>query len=174
MGKYAIVFGSDMFVGTNGILTVEIEGKMIEFFKIREIHRVRSIGSYLSVDCDIKDNENHREVKLAKSRPVVTSDTITVHYDHRLTHVTREDGSTVIKIEQIESDDPSLPKNGPVYNALHHETFDAVIRITGDFFAGPFHLKADEKILHIGGISLSGNLMVGTGGLRLTSMGFAM
>jgi len=174
MEKYAIVLGSDMYIGTNGILTVEINGKMVEFFKIREIFRVRSAGSYLSIDCDIKDNDDRREVKLAKSIPVVTSEEISVHYDHKLTHVTRKDGSTVIKIEQIESNDPSLPKNGPVYNALQKESFDAIIRITGDFNAGPYHLIVDEKELQVGGIISSGNLKIGGGGLLLTSMGFAM
>ena len=174
MEKYAIVFGSDTYIGTNGILTVEVNGKMLEFFKVREIFRVRSTGSYLSIDCDIKDNENRREVKLAKSIPVVASDEISVHYDHKLTHVTRRDGSTVIKIEQIESEDPSLPRSGPVYKALQSESFDAIIRITGDFYAGQYHLKVTTETLQVGGLTLSGNLKVGTGGLILTPMGFAM
>ena len=174
MGRYAIVFGSDMYIGTNGILTVEIDGKMVEFFKVREIFRVRSAGSYLTIDCDIKDNENRREVKLAKSRPVVTSEYIKVHCDHKVTHVKRDDDTTVLKIEQIESNDPSLPQSGPVYNALKKEYFDAILRITGDFYAGPFRLRVDERALKVGGITSSGNLMIRTGGLKLTATGFAM
>lgn len=174
MEKYAIVLGSDMYIGTNGILTVEIGGKMIEFFKVREIYRVRSAGSYLAIDCDIKDNENNREVKLDKSKPVVTSEKIKVHYDHKVTHVKRVDDTTVIKIEQIESSDPSLPQSGPVSDALKRESFDAIIRITGDFYAGPFRLKVDEKALKVGGVISTGNLMIRTGGLRLTAMEFTM
>lgn len=174
MEKYAIVFGSDMYIGTNGILTVEIKGKLVEFFRIRELFRVRSPGSYLAVDCDIKDQDNVREIKLSKSRPVVKPENITVHYDHKVTHLTRNDESTVLKIEQIEKDDSTLPQSGPVGEALHKENFDAIIRITGDFFAGPFRLKVDNEALTVGGITSRGNLMIRTGGLRLTSMGFSM
>ncbi len=163
-----------MYIGTNGILTVEIGGKMVEFFKIRKFFRVRSAGSYLAIDCDIKDNENKREIKLVKSKPVVTSENIKVHYDHKVTHVKRDDDTTVIKIEQIESNDPSLPQSGLVSDTLKRGSFDAILRITGDFYAGPFRLKVDEKALKVGGITSSGNLMIGTGGLRLTAMGFVM
>jgi hypothetical protein len=174
MEKYAIVFGSDMYIGTNGILTVQIDGKLVEFFRIREIFRERSSGSYLTVDCDIKDKDNVREVKLAKSRPVVQSDIITVHYDHKETHVKRDDGSTVIRIDQIEKDDPTLPQTGPVHDALFKESFDAIIRITGEFYAGQHKLIVDNETLKVGGITIWGNLKIGTGGLHLTDMGFSM
>lgn len=174
MEKYAVVFGSDMYIGTNGILTVEINGKLVEFFRIREIFRERSSGSYLTIDCDIKDKDNKREIKLAKSKPVVQTEGISVHYDHKMTHVKREDGSTVIKIEQLEKNDATLPQTGPVSQALNRETFDAIIRITGDFYAGTHHLKVNEKTLSVGGITTSGNLLVKTGGLLLSSTGFSM
>ena len=174
MEKYAIVFGSDMYIGTDGILTVEVDGKQSEFFRIREIFRVRSSGSYLTVDCDIKDKDNVREIKLAKSRPVVQSDKITVKYDHKVTDVKRDDGSTVIRIEQIEKEDPTLPQTGPVHDALNKESFDAIIRITGEFYAGPYRLKVDNENLHIGGNTIGGNLSIGTGGLLLTPSGFRL
>lgn len=174
MKKYAIVFGSDMYIGTNGILTVEVDGKQVEFFRIREIFRERSSGSYLTVDCDIKDKDNVREIKLAKSKPVVQSDTVIVHYDPKVTDVKRDDGSTVIRIEQIEKNNPTLPQRGPVSDALNKASFDAIIRITGDFYAGPFRLYVDNRALKVGGITSIGNLMIGTGGIHLTSMGFSM
>ncbi len=60
----------NMFFGSNGVLNVEINSKVVEFFKIREIYKVRSEGSFLAVDCDIKDRDNIREIKLFKSKPV--------------------------------------------------------------------------------------------------------
>jgi hypothetical protein len=174
MEKYAIIFGSDMYIGTNGILTVEIKGKLVEFFRIREIFRVRSTGSYLTVDCDIKDKDNVREIKLSKSRPIVKPENIKVHYDHKVTHVTRDDESTVLKIEQIEKEDSTLPQSGPVSEALDKETFDAIIRITGDFYAGPYKLEVDNKTLKVGGIEIYGNLKIGGGGIMLSSRGFGM
>ena len=82
--KYAIMLGSNMFIGTNGVFTVEINGKLKEFFKVREIFRERSEGSYLTVDCDIKDSENKREVKLFKSRPVVVDKKIQIESDKKI------------------------------------------------------------------------------------------
>jgi hypothetical protein len=48
MEKYAIVFGSDMYIGTNEILTVEIQNRLIDFFRIRKIFRERSFGLCLT------------------------------------------------------------------------------------------------------------------------------
>jgi hypothetical protein len=174
MEKYAIIFGSNMFVGTNGILTVEINGELKEFFRIREIFSEPSKGSHLTVDCDIKDTDNTRQIKLHKSRPVVKDDKIIVEYNQKLTHIKREDNSTVIKIEQIENNDLTLPQEGPVFEFLRKEKLDVIIRITGNFYAGPFKLMVDNQYLRVGGITLGGNLSVRTGGLMLTSMGFSM
>jgi len=57
---------------------------------------------------------------------------------------------------------------------LRQGNLEAIIRITGDFYAGPFKLKVDSQSLQVGGITFGGNLMVGTGGLKLTSMGFSI
>jgi len=159
MEKIAIVLGSRLFVGTNGILTVEIGNKMVEFFRIREFFRVLSTGSYLTVDCDIKDKDNQREIKLFKNNPVVNP--------HKL------DGSTVIKIEQIESNDSSLPQSGSVYERLRKGRFDPIIRITGDFYAGPFKLVINNEFLNVGGAKIIGGVSEKTGGLILTSTGFS-
>lgn len=168
------MIGSNMFIGTNGILITEIDGKFKEFFKVREIFRIRSQGSYLAVDCDIKDIDEKREVKLFKSKPVVANKNVEVEGDKQYIKATRPDGSTIIKVEQIDTNDPSLPDSGPVKNALDRNPVDAILRITGDFYAGNFHLFADNSMLKIGGIMVIGNLKIGTGGMRLTSEGFEM
>lgn len=173
MEKIAIVLGSNMFVGTNGILTVEIDKKEVNFFKIRKIFRIRSFGFYLTVDCDIKDKDNKREIKLAKSKPVANPDKKTVFCNRKLTEVTRVDGSTVVKIEEIKSDDSNLPQEGPVYDRLRREVISPIIRITGDFYAGPFKLVVDNESLKVGGVTMKGNLSENTAGLRLTSMGIS-
>ncbi len=56
--SYAVMVGSYVFIGTNGILNVEISGKSKKNFCIREIHRVRYEGAYLAVGSDIKDADN--------------------------------------------------------------------------------------------------------------------
>lgn len=172
MEKVAIILGSNMFIG-DPVLIVEINGKMVDFFKVRERFRVLSTGSYLTVDCDIKDKDNKREVKLEKSKLVAGQETIKVIYDHKLTQVKREDGSTIIKIEHIESNDPTLPKEGPVAKKLKMETFDSIIRITGDFYAGSNKLYIDNDSLKVNTSTFRGNLKEGKGGLLLTSSGFA-
>ncbi|MFI0431029.1 hypothetical protein [Mariniflexile sp. HMF6888] len=172
--KYAIMLGSNMFIGTNGIFTVEINGKLKEFFKIREIFRERSEGSYLVVDCDIKDSENKREVKLFKSKPVVADENIQIESDKKILLAKRSDGSPIIKIEQIENDNPTLPKSGPISEELKTNQVDAILRITGNFYAGDFKVDIDDVNMKIDGIMLGGNLSVGTGGMQITPMGFSM
>ena len=173
MEKIAVLLGSNLFVGTNGVLTVEIDKKKVNFFKIRKIFRILSFGYYLTVDCDIKDKDNNREIKLAKSRPVANPDKKMVFCTRKVTEVKRADGSTVVKIEEIRSDNPSLPQDGPVSERLKREKIDPLIRITGDFYAGPYKLFIDNKSVQVNGVTMEGNLSESTGGLRLTSKGLS-
>lgn len=167
---YAILVGSDAFVGTSGILTYSDGTNSKEFFKVREINRARSEGSYIVIDCDIKDGNDEREVKLFKSRPVVESEAIKVDYRPGCTEVHRDNGELVIKIEEVNPQDPSLPPN--LSNYLGQ--VEGILRITGDFHVGPHRVVATTTHTQIGGITLSGNLSVGTGGMHLSPMGFGM
>ena len=142
--KYAIMLGSNVFIGTNGVFTVEINGKLKEFFKVREIFRERSEGSYLTIDCDIKDSDNKREVKLFKSHPVVADENIQIEIDKKILIAKRLDGSLIIKFEQIENDNPTLPKSGPIPERLKTNPVDAILRITGNFYAGDFKVNIDH------------------------------
>jgi hypothetical protein len=171
MEKIAIFLGNNMFIGD--VLKVLIDGKIVDFFRVREIFRVLSSGSYLTIDCDIKDKDNKREIKLFKSKPVAKPETVKVVYDHKLTHVTREDGTTIIKIEQIESNDPTLPKEGIVSDKLKSEKFDSILRITGDFYAGPFKVFIDNNSLITNGVNIWNNVKESKGGLLLTPGGFS-
>jgi len=172
--KYAIMIGSNMFIGTNGVLSVDSNGKSKEFFRVREINRARSEGSYLAVDCDIKDDENNREIKLFKNNPVVADENVSVSQDKKRMTAKRADGTLIIKVEQLEVTDESLPKTGPVRELLDKNPVDAILRITGNFHAGGHKLMADNSKLMIDTNTLMGNLSVGIGGLKLTAGGFAM
>ncbi len=187
--NYLVMLGSDMFYGTNGVLTVENNGKFSEFLRIREFHRNRSNGSFLTVDCDIKDKDNEREVKLFKNRPVAQDDNVNVSVSHTETIVKREDGSLIIRIDQIELHDTPLSEFEPLKHTLsgfpaatreHLEkqlkeiTIDAVIKITGEFYAGRFHLNIKDEFSIIQGTKLSGNFSFGTGGIKLSNSGFML
>ena len=173
---YAVLFGSNLYVGTTGVLTVTDEDpstgqdKSKEFFRIREIDRKRSLGSYLVVDCDIKDPDGNREVKLFKSKPVAGSAEVEVLNLDKAVEVRRADGNLVIKVEELDRDDLNVPDSGPVARALEPalEKVEAILRITGDFQAGPHRVKASTTQLQIGGLISSGNLMIGGGGLHLS------
>ena len=169
---FGIVIGSDLFVGTSGILTVETHTGPKEFFRVREIDRARARGSYIVVDCDVKDGKDQREVKLFKSRPVVEGADVLVQYEPGYTQATRKDGSLVIRVEELPPTDPSLPQYPPVSAAL--AGVDGILRITGDFYAGSHHLIVTTTQAQIGGLTFVGNVSIGTGGIRLTNSGFAM
>ncbi len=185
--NYLVMLGSDMFYGTNGIITVQVGNRLVEFLRIREIFKVRSTGSYLAVDCDIKDSDNIGEVKLVKSKPVVQSDDITSSFDIQETVVKRKDGSIIIKVEQLDLNNIPLPGYEPVKKALslfpndafgfimedlNSISIDAVIKITGDFYAGQYHLIIRDDNSTIDGYKTGGNLLIGTQGMELTNRGF--
>jgi len=163
--------------------------KFIEFFKIREISRILSEGSYLAVDCDIKDKDNVREVKLFKSKPVTQNENVIVSCSMKETKVIRKDGSLIVKIEQLELDSNDLSEFGPlkktlagfppnmkndIIKDLKAIKIDTVIQITGDFFAGQNHLILGEDFSQIGGVKTGGNIIMGTGGIRLSNNSFSM
>jgi hypothetical protein len=129
----AVMLGSNMYVGQDGIMKYKKNQKFVDFFRVREIYRQRREGSYLAVDVDIKDNEGKREVKLAKNKVVAGDKDIKIESSKTETIVRRPDNSIIIKVEQIDPSDESLPKNGPVKMALDSNLIEAIIRITGDF-----------------------------------------
>lgn len=170
--NYAIMLGSNMFIGTTGVLTVADEGKMKEFFRIREEDCARSVGSKLTIDCDIRDSSGTREIKLHKCRPVAVGEGISVDCNQERTIVTREDGTVVISVETLSPDDASLPTDGPVPTYLN--SVSRILRITGDFQAGPFRLQITPEVLRIGGAILKGNVSSCNGvGLQLSGGGFS-
>ena len=174
---YAVMLGSDLYVGTTGVLTVTDKNPSTgkdqtkEFFRIREIDRKRSQGSYLVVDCDIKDPSGNREIKLFKSRPVAGSPEVKVLNPGKAVEVRRTDGSLVIRAEELDRDALNISVSELVANAL--EKVEAILRITGDFQAGPYRVRADETQLKVGGITFSGNVKIGGGGLHLSKNGIA-
>lgn len=187
--NYLVMIGSDMCYGTSGVLQVQVGDKFVDFFRIREIYRARSEGSYLAVDCDIKDQDNVREIKLFKSKPVSKDENVIVTANNKQTIVTRQDGSTIVNIEQLELDSNKLLEFEPLkktlagfpphmieykYKSLEAITIDAVIQITGNFFAGQFQISLGKDFSKIGGVQTGGNLMMGTGGIRLSNNGFSM
>ena len=169
---FGIVLGSDLRVGYSGILTVETDTGLKEFFRVREIDRARALGSYIVVDCDVKDGKDRREVKLFKSKPVLAGPGVSVQCEPGYTQATRKDGSLIIRVEELPPTDPSLPQGPPVSAAL--ASVDGILRITGDFYAGSHHVIATTTHTQIGGFILVGNVSIGTGGLRLTNNGFAL
>ena len=169
--KYAVMLGSDLYIGTTGILTVTDKGKKKEFFRIREINKARSIGSYLAVDCDIKTADGIREVKLFKSKLVASVPNIKVSQLDKLIEVCRDDGSIIIKVEQIDPAEVSLPPGSPGATIL--KSMDAILRITGNFYAGSHHLIITKNQLQVGGLTMVGTLKIGGGGLSLSENGFS-
>jgi hypothetical protein len=168
MENVAVILGNNLFIGTP-VLRVEINNKLVEFLKVREIFRERSEGSYLTIDCDIKDKDNKREIKLEKSRPVARPDTVDVIFDHTLTHVTREDGSTIIKIEQIPSTNRAIAKEERIASLLKEKNMNSVIRITGHFYAGGNEVLITNDMMRANGVTWSGCRSWASGGLRLYS-----
>ena len=178
--NYGVLLGSNMMLGASGVLTVvEDDGKAKDFFRLREIDRARSEGAYIVVDCDIKDVDNNREIKLAKSKPVATSKEISVECTKVATTVVREDGSLVIKVELLSPDDESIPTLGPPkmreqINKMINE-LDAVIRITGSFYAGSKLLVMDNDQMKIDQSTLACNIKSGpgAGGISISSQGIS-
>jgi hypothetical protein len=158
----AVMLGSNMYIGQDGILKYNRNNRLVDFFKIRDIYRQRSEGSYLAVDVDIKDNEGKREVKLAKSKVVASDKDIFVDCSKTETIVRRPDNSIIIKVEQIDPSDETLPKEGPVRMAIDSKLIQAIIRITGDFRVDSTQVFISNDELRVdGGGTLKGNLKTG-------------
>lgn len=172
------MLGPNAFIGTTGVLTTIINDKTVEFFRIREIFRVRSEGSYLAVDCDIKDHSGKRLVKLAKNNPAVVSDEVKVTVDKMRTEAFDEAGNLIIRVLQekyegpVKGYEPIAGKAKYLPEELQEKTLDAVISITGNFSIGDYLVEITDEFLSINDNQISGSMASGTGGLLLTANGF--
>ena len=174
----AMIFGADLFLHVNGVLKVEDNGILKEFFKFHEVDRARSLGSYLVVDCDIKDSEGTREVKLKKSRLVGGGTGLQVQSPGKDIEIQRDDGSTIIKLEELDPETALKPfeyaRKIPKFADLMDQV-ELVLRLTGDFHAGAHHVVATGTSVHIGNAVLAGNLFAGSGGgITLSASGFSL
>jgi len=166
---FAILLGDNLFIGTNGVIrTIEPSGPF-EFFRLREIDRPRFGGSYIGVDCDIKDAEGAREVKLAKSRPIrqILPPGIEAKCEPGFTEVVRSDGAVIIKIEELAVGHPAL--TGRLQSAVG---LVGIVQITGDFRAGPFRIQASPEGVILDGpgvvnFRISRNTNIGGGAITV-------
>ncbi|WP_099368078.1 hypothetical protein [Sphingobacterium sp. 1.A.4] len=163
--KIAVTFGSNKFIGTDGVISYVKDGKLIEFFRIRELFRERSDGSYLVVDCDIKDADGERVIKLAKSKPVASSGDIQVEFDKKHTTVTQQDGSLILKVEQLTLEESKILNVYWIKDYVESNGIEAVINITGIFqIEGNIIYATDERLI-LNEAIIAGNTCAGTNGL---------
>lgn len=183
--NYGIVLGSNLLLDTQGVLNVLENGRQREFFRVRELQRVRSEGSYLVVDCDIKDGSGTREVKLFKSKPVAHNPTIVVETLSKGIRICRDDGTTIIQVEEITAS--GLPET--LAQGIAHwrqvaqrdeacqkliaqiDAVEAFLEITGSFRAGSVDIQAYRDRLSIGGARLVGNIQKAGRGISLQGGG---
>jgi len=156
----AIMLGSNMYIGTDGLIKYVKGNKLVDFFKVRELYHSRDFNSYLAIDVDIKDNEGKREIKLSKNKPVASSlKNLEIESDKKYTKVSKEDGTLIICIEQIELNDKTLPTSGPVRMAIESGYIDSIVRITGNFSVNGVNINiSNEELSTNNGSRLSGNL----------------
>ncbi len=177
-----------MFYESNGVLSNITEKGKVNFFKIREIHKERSMGSYLAIDCDIKDLSSKRIIKLAKNNPVVACEGLDITCNKNVTEVKGQEEELIIKVEQLDltSDEliefPPLKKmieNHPFGNELQKNLLDkkisAAIKITGHFYVDSAEIQIDDEQIIINKSSkLIDIFMSGANGIVLNSGGFSM
>lgn len=185
--NYLIMLGSNMFYGSNGVISYVNDGRLVNFFKVREIYKERSTGSYLAIDCDIRDAENKRIIKLAKNNPVTSSGGLKIHCDKQLTSVKGLSGELIIKIEQLDLVSNSLidfepfkkvflnrPHAGRIKSHLEQIYISAALRITGHFNVGPHELLIEDDYLTVDNAGkLMGNFKSAEHGIILQQGGFS-
>jgi hypothetical protein len=179
MTSYAVLLGSDKIVGTNGVLSVEQDGKMLEFFRVREVFSPDRPGSGLSIDADLKDTDGTSGIKLSNNNPVVMGMGLRAESTDTQVLVTREDGTVIFRAEQVEPDLSFRPAAGPLKDFFEQNPVGAVIRITGRFYAGSHLIKADARttptVDQVGDSRFEGlNAPAAGRGLRLTPFGFSL
>lgn len=146
---------------------------MLEFFRVRSLFRPQQTGSGLSFDLDVKDTDAERAVKLTDGNPVVMGIGVKVDRQPGHTLVTRADGSLIVKVEQLEPDASFRPVSGPLQAFFAQHPVEAVIRITGEFYAGKHRIRAVAGAAPAGGMLREAIPAAPSDGLRLTPFGFS-
>lgn len=188
---YAILLSSNVFIGTDGVLSVQVPpAPPKEFFKIQGVENHRQLSSRLVVDCDIRDETGAREVGLRKSR-IVSKELLAEGYkfnsDRTHVEVLRPDGSVVIRIEQLSTESvlallekrfnerPTLFDSPEQLRGVLQRVseIEAGIRITGSFVVAGISLRITESELGVNTNTIANGLKMGGGGIHLTPNGFA-
>ncbi len=174
MTSYAVLLGAHTIIGTNGVLSLEQDGKVLEFFRVREVCSPGRTGSVLAVDINIKDTDGTSEIKLANNNPVVLGKGIRVTCSETQVLVIREDGTLIFKAEQVAPDQSFRPGDGPLKDFFEQNPVGAVIRITGEFYAGSHLVKSDAGGTPANARSGTQNPSAAARELRLTPFGFSL
>ncbi|HEX8532479.1 MAG TPA: hypothetical protein VF646_20730, partial [Cytophagales bacterium] len=146
MTSYAVLLGAHTIIGTNGVLSLEQDGKLLEFFRVREVWSPGRTGSVLTIDANIRDTDGTSEIKLAHNNPVVLGKGIRVESSETQIVVSREDGTLIFKAEQVAPDQSFRPVAGPLKDFFEQNPVGAVIHITGTFYAGSHLVKSDVGV----------------------------
>ena len=95
-----------------------------------------------------------------------------MEFEPGYTQAISRDKKVIIRIEELSKNDPSLPTDHQIKNYI--QKLESILRITGNFYAGPHHIIATNTEVKVGNRLLQRNVLVGTGGIRLSQDGFAM
>ncbi len=174
MTSYAVLLGAHTIIGTNGVLSLEQDGKLLEFFRVRDVCSPGRTGSVLAIDTNIKDTDGTSEIKLANNNPVVLGKGIRVKSSETQVLVSREDGTLIFKAEQVQPDQSFRPVAGPLKDFFEQNPVGAVIHITGEFYAGSHLVTPDARVTPTNARTETQNPSAAARGLRLTPFGFSL
>jgi len=129
-----------VFLGTNEIRDCQaalvVNG--VEVFRLRQ----RGDDGRLSVDFDVRDASGKRLAKVAKNNVVHAAQGYSVKHGAHESAVLGPDGTTIARVQELTED---------------------ALRITGEFWIEGHHVSIADDALVSGGITLSGNLIIGFG-----------
>ncbi|HTI58320.1 hypothetical protein [Mucilaginibacter sp.] len=145
--KLAFLFGSNVFIIPNNIISYVDNDQTNIFLKIRSIFRKNTAQSALMIDADLKDTEGRgltiHDNEIVSSFGYKVSKTP----DRILAKGLKND--TVFDIQQLDSESATqLDRN--ILAELRAHSPDAVLRISGDFMMGKMHVAVNNDRLSIG------------------------
>ena len=169
--KYAFIIGTNAFIVPSKVISYTDGGEDHEFLRINSIYQdlpPTAENDFLDIDLHIKDT-NGTEITLQGNKKV-SEPAYLVTVETNSIKVFKGNGDILINVHQLDTEAAMGLEHNIVAELGVHDPV-VVIRISGEFFLGDLHIRAENEKLLINDEGYATSAMVGKNQLVFTDEG---
>jgi len=172
--KYAFIFGSNIFITTDRIISYSDKESKVQFLKIQSFyaHRQNAEDHVLLIDLDINTTDDQKIV-LNNNQPVADT-VIEVKVEPKRVQLYRAGHvQPLLDVYQLTSAEYTH-LSSHIANEIEAQQPEVVITIKGDFKVNSHHIVIDSERLYVNGDAFGNSVVNAHEGVNLTPDGLPL